>query len=66
MLTATEARQRCNINGVRLERWQREYRVTLNEWRGDDAKRKAYYTDDLEDAVLTGAAMRREATNLGK
>lgn len=43
-----------------MSRREGEYRVTLLEYhgtnRGEDI---AYYTDDLEDAVLTGAAMRR-------
>ncbi len=63
MLTQHEAYQRCSINRVRMEKEGREFRITLNEWppRSKETERKAYYTDDLEDAVLTGAQMRRKA-----
>lgn len=63
MLTVKEARQRCEVNRVRLQYNQGEYRVTLIEWPNNhpDTEKRAYYTDDLEDAVLTGAQMRREA-----
>lgn len=61
MLTQHEAYQRCSINRVRLERRNGEWRVTLNEWVNGlrTTEDRAYYTDDLEDAVLTGAMMRR-------
>lgn len=61
MFTQHEAYQRCSINRVRLERRDREWRVTLNEWVNGlrTTEDRAYYTDDLEDAVLTGAMMRR-------
>lgn len=61
MLTKHEAYQRCQINRVRLEKRFDEWRVTLVEWvnRLRSTEDKAYYTDDLEDAVLTGASMRR-------
>ncbi len=61
MLTQHVAYQRCSINRVRLEKRGPEFRITLNEWppRSDATERKAYYTDDLEDAVLAGAKMRR-------
>jgi len=55
MLTKHEAYQRCSINRVRLERRNDKWRVSLNEWKDD----VAYYTNDLEDAVLKGASMRR-------
>lgn len=60
MLTKREARQRCSFNGVRLEQRDDEWRVTLVEWPNwaRTTEDKAYYTDDLEDAVLTGARMR--------
>jgi hypothetical protein len=61
MLTRHEAYQRCQINRVRLEKRFDEWRVTLVEWVNGlrSTEDKAYYTDDLEDAVLTGASMRR-------
>lgn len=62
MLTAKEARQRCEVNRVRLQFRDGEYRVTLIEWpvNHTDTEACAYYTDDLEDAVLTGAQMRKD------
>lgn len=63
MMNRREANQRCEVNAARLT-WlndSQEYRVTLNEWRGKEVEAKAYYTDDLEDAVLTAAAMRKSA-----
>lgn len=65
MMTLTEARQRAEIHKARIEfdRDYKEYRVTLYEWpefRGT-TEDKAYYTDDLEDAVCTAGAMRRDA-----
>lgn len=63
MLTKREAQERNRINNVRMQLFDGEYRVTLMEWPVNDKRteRAAYYTDDLEDAVLTGAAMRRTA-----
>lgn len=62
MLTVREARQRCEFYGVRLQYNQGEYRVTLIEWPNNhpDTEKRAYYTDDLEDAVLTGAQIRKK------
>lgn len=64
MLTKHEAYQRCHINNVRLERRFDQWRVTLNEWPNGlrSTEDKAYYTDDLDDAVLTGAEMRYNET----
>jgi hypothetical protein len=58
MLTICEARQRCAINHMRIS-WDmilREYVVNFVEARSADTE---YRTDCLEDAVLTGAKMRR-------
>ena len=58
MLTVAEAMQRAAVNELIIRRSynaSNEWCVTLREDKGDDA---AYYTDDLEDAILTGAAMR--------
>jgi hypothetical protein len=38
-----------------------EFRVSLNEWTPSELNRKAYFTDCLDDAVITAGAMRREA-----
>ena len=63
MMTVREAMQRNTLNNVRLQRRDGEYRVTLSEWPDylRTTEDKAYYTDDLEDAVLTGGAMRQRA-----
>lgn len=61
MMTVREAMQRCEINRVRIKRtgYDNEWIVTLVEWTAKQVERMAYVTDDLEDAVLTGAKMRR-------
>lgn len=59
MMTQREASQRNALNRVNMRKTGGEYRVTLPEWTGKDAERKAYYTTDIEDAVLTGGMMRR-------
>ena len=51
------------LHSVSIRKEDGEYRVSLMEHRGtrkDEAV--AYYTDDLEDALLTGLAMRRHAS----
>lgn len=60
MMTSSEARRRAEIYNGRIV-WNThigEYRVTLNEWTRREADKGEYFTDDLEDAVLTLAAMR--------
>lgn len=68
MLTMREAKQRMSQHNARLQydKYTREYRVTLNEWPmyRVSTEERAYYTDDIEDAVLTAGAMRREAARL--
>lgn len=61
MFTQAEAAQRNSLNQVRMKRRDGEYRVTLLEDPefATNTEDYAYYTDDLEDAVLTGASMRR-------
>lgn len=63
MFTRAEAAQRNSLNQVRCKRVQgtSEYRVTLLEDKEYAPKTEAYayYTDDLEDACLTGSNMRR-------
>jgi hypothetical protein len=58
MMTLTEARQRLSLLGMRLTRRDREFRVAFAELPYSKAEASAYYTDDLEDAVLTGGKMR--------
>lgn len=63
MLTQREARQRCAVNRMRFSRVEREFRVSFPEDTGNRNEATAYYTDDLDDAVLTAAAMRRKRDN---
>ena len=58
MMTLTEARQRLALSGMKITRKDREFRVAYAELPYRDAEPSAYYTDDLEDAVITGARMR--------
>jgi hypothetical protein len=60
-LTLTEARQRLAFSGMRITRKDREFRVSYAELRYAEAEPSAYYTDDLEDAVITGSRMRHTA-----
>lgn len=65
MLTVAEAMQRARHNGVNIRRsGNLEWRVTLEEWTRNVCETSAYYTDDLEDAVLTGAAMRERQSRV--
>jgi hypothetical protein len=58
MMTQAEARQRLSINRMSLRRSPGgDWRVAFADIRDNEAS--AYYTDDLEDAVITGADMRR-------
>lgn len=60
MLTNRELRNRAEMYNGRITRSpDGEYRVTLNEWRGREVERKAYYTDCAEDAIITMGDMRR-------
>jgi hypothetical protein len=58
MMTLAEARQRLTQYGMRLTRRDREFRVAFAELPYAKAEASAYYTDDLLDAVLTGAKLR--------
>lgn len=52
---------------VSIRRHDGEYRVSLMELRGTDREETvAYYTDDLEDALLTGMILRRNANEKSK
>jgi hypothetical protein len=56
-MTVREAKQRMAINNMTLRNTGHgDWRVNFVEATDD---KSAYFTDDLEDAVLTGAAMRR-------
>lgn len=58
MVTMREAKQRLALNGMSFRKTEYgDFRVAFAEVRDNEAS--AYYTDDIEDAVLTGAAMRR-------
>lgn len=60
-MTRREANLRAELYSGRIV-WDailREYRVFLNEWTRKQRNERAYFTDDLEDAVLTLASMRR-------
>lgn len=61
MMTMREARQRCNLVNARIMRTGSDFEVTLNEWSRHERIKSAYFTDDLEDAVLTAQALRRRA-----
>jgi hypothetical protein len=65
-MSKQQARQAANEHRFNLS-WRGygrdgEYRVTLKEWPvfARSTEDKAYYTDDIEDAVLTGIRMRRD------
>jgi hypothetical protein len=58
MMTLVEARQRLALSGMRISRKDREFRVSYAELPFHAAEPSAYYTDDLEDAVITGSKMR--------
>ncbi len=67
MLTIAEAMQRAAINGFSIFRTTRAgtvWAVYLNEWNRQERDDNAYYTDDLEDAVLMGAIMRSKRHQL--
>lgn len=57
-ITMSEARQRLAQYGMRLSRVNAGFRVAFHELAYQDAEVSAYYTDDLEDAVLSGCMMR--------
>ena len=60
MMTVHEARQRMRVNNMVMRNTGHgDYRVNYAE---RDVEATAYYTDDLEDAVLTAGRMRRDKT----
>lgn len=65
MITLSEARQRANVyNGyIRKTTASGEFACGLIEWSAKERRKAEYFTDDVEDAYLTVAAMRRQAAN---
>jgi hypothetical protein len=63
MLTLREARQRLSLINARIQfdKERGEYRVTLQEGPlcANRTEDRAYYTNDLEDALFTAQSMRR-------
>ena len=57
-ISLSEARQRLALSGMRITKRDREFRVAYAELPYSKAEPSAYYTDDLEDAIITGARMR--------
>ena len=64
MLTLREVRQRLSLINARIQFDKEcgEYRVTLQEWPvcANRTEDRSYYTNDLEDALFTAQAMRRQ------
>ncbi len=59
MMTRREANQRAAQNNCTI-RWlasTQEYEVYHNDWTRKQREARAYFTDDLEDAVLTTGKM---------
>jgi hypothetical protein len=58
-MTIREARQRLALSAMRMSKQPTgEFRIAYAELPYREAEPSAYYTDDLEDAVITGARMR--------
>ena len=63
MLTLREAKQRAYVlNGQIYKTKAGDYRVTLNEWTRQEREAMSYFTDDIEDAVLTLGSLRMHVT----
>ena len=61
MMTVREAMQRAELNGICIRRENAastNWIVTLQEWTREQCHKWRYITDDLEDAVMCGGAMR--------
>jgi hypothetical protein len=62
MFTLATVKMSLSNAAMRIAKRDGEYRVSPMETRGTYRDEEiAYYTDDLEDALLTGLAMRRRA-----
>ena len=61
MINFREAKQRLSMYNMHIGREGAgtDYRVSFGELSRSESEKSAYYTDDLEDAVLTGAQMRK-------
>ncbi len=64
MLTLREVRQRLSLINARIQ-FDKDYglyRITLQEWPlySPNEAERAYYTNDLEDALFAAQAMRRQ------
>ena len=70
MLTLRKVRRRLSFINARIEfiRDTGEYRITLQEWPQfrESTEERAYYTNDLEDALFTAQSMRMEANSYGR
>lgn len=65
MLTLREAKQRAAIlHGQIYKTAAGDFRVTLNEWTRKEREAMSYFTDDIEDAVLTLGSLRLYATRI--
>lgn len=62
MITFNEARQRAAVYNGSIARVgiYGEFCCTLNEWTAKERSKRAVYTDDLEDAYLSIASLRRQ------
>lgn len=58
-MTMREAKQRLGLYNMTISKREQEFRISFPEDGHKDNERNAYYTDCLEDAVLTGADMRK-------
>lgn len=60
MIRMVEAVQRASNNGCYLKRvgGTTEYRVGRFDWTRKEREEREYFTDDLEDAMLTSAQMK--------
>lgn len=66
-MTVSEAMRRMEVNRATMRRTDGNERVVyLNEWTKAEREAKGYFTDDLEDAVLTAGAMRRSQDALDR
>lgn len=59
MIRMVEAVQRASQNGCYLKRvgGTTEYRVGRFDWTRKEREAKEYFTDDLEDAMITSGRM---------
>lgn len=59
-MTLREAKQRAELYNAQIHKTQAgDLRCTLNEWTRKEREKYEYFTNDLDDAVITIAAMRK-------